>query len=183
MRVGVDCRVARNAGTDVDHRAPLRKARTLVVIFLQPLGELVEADGDQLVRAAGQRLRAFVDLDAGDRACLLDQLDQRRAVLRLLPDRLIVEDHAGDVLRHRVLRAEQQLAIIAAIVLGRVDADRVETLLDGAGGFIRGQNSAARRDHGVGDFVEIGEVHACLLQTDTDIADGWDKEENRCLLQ
>ena len=33
----------------------------------------------------------------GMRAGLLDDLDQRRAVLGLLADGLVVEDHAGDV--------------------------------------------------------------------------------------
>ena len=84
---------------DVDHRAPLGEARAVLVIFRQPVGQPVEAVGDDFARADRQRLGALVDLDAGDRAGLLDQLDQRRAVLGLLPDGLVVEDDAGDVVR------------------------------------------------------------------------------------
>ena len=40
--------------------------------------------------------------------------------------------------------AEQQLAIVAAVLFGVGDADLVEALLDGAGGFVGGQNALAR---------------------------------------
>ena len=161
MRVGADAGVGRNAGADVDHAAPFRKARALLVVFRQPVGELVEADGDHFARAVRQRLGALVDLDAGDRARLLDDLDQRRAVLGLLPDGLVVEDHAGDVL-HALGRAEQHLAIVAAVVLGQFDADGVEALLDRAAGFVGREDALAGRDHGLGDFVEVCEIHRLL---------------------
>ena len=92
-----------------------------------------------LAGAERQRLGALVDLDAGQRAGLLDDLDQRRAVLGLLADGLVVQDDAGDVLRHRLAGAEHHLAIVAAIVLGVLDADRVEALLD------RARDSSAAR--------------------------------------
>ena len=82
---------------DVDHGAPFGEARALLVIFRQPFGEPVEAVGHHLARTIRQRLGAFVDLDAGDRADLLDDIDQRRAVLGLLPDGLVIEDDAGNV--------------------------------------------------------------------------------------
>ena len=110
-------------------------------------------------RAERQRLRALVDLDAGERARLLDQLDQRRAVLGVLPDGLVIENDAGDVLRHRLGRAEQKLAVVAPVVGGRLDADRVEALLDGAGGLVGRENAAARRHHGLRHPVELREVH------------------------
>ena len=58
---------------DIDHRAPFREPRAALVIFLQPLGELVEPDGDQFARAVRQGLRSLIDLDAGDRAGLFDE--------------------------------------------------------------------------------------------------------------
>ena len=151
-------------GADVDHRAPLGELGAEPAIFDQPLAQPVEALGDHLAGRERQRLGALVDLDAGERAGLLDQLDQRRAVLGLLPDGLVVEDDAGNVLRHRLGRAEQHLAIVAAVVGGRFDADGVEALLDGAGGFVGGENAPARRDHGLGDLVELSEVHRSLLR-------------------
>ena len=115
-----------------------------------------------LAGAERQRLGALVDLDAGQRARLLDHLDQRRAVLGLLADGLVVEDDAGNVFRHRLGRAEQHLAVVAAAVLGAFRADRVEALLDRAGRFVGGENAAAGRDHGLGDLVEFSEVHRNL---------------------
>ena len=120
VRVGHDAGVARDAGADVDHRAPFGELGAELAIFDEPLAQAVEALGDELAGAERQRLRALVDLDAGQRARLLDQLDQRRAVLGVLPDGLVVEDDAGDVLRHRLGRAEQQLAIVAAAVVGAI---------------------------------------------------------------
>src|SRR6185312_11016559 len=106
-----------NARTNVDHRAPFREAGAALVIFLQAFGELVEPDGDQFPRTLRQRLRALVDLDAGDRARLLDQLDQRRSVLRVLPDGFVVKNDTRDVVAHRLRGAEQHLAIAAAVLL------------------------------------------------------------------
>ena len=159
MRVDADRGHGRNALADVDHRAPFGEARALLVIFLQPLGEPVEADGHQFAGTLRQGLRAFIDLDAGDTAGLLDQLDQRGAVLCLLPDGLIIENDAGNVFRHRLLRAEQHLAIVAAIVLGGLHLDGLEPLPDGAGGFVGGEDALAGHHHGVGDLVEVGEIH------------------------
>ena len=93
---------------------------------------------------AGQRLCALVHLDAGHRAGRLDQLDQRRAVLGLLADGLVIQDDAGDMVLHRLVGAEQEFAIVAAVLFGVLHADGVEALLDGAGGFIGGQQALAR---------------------------------------
>jgi hypothetical protein len=130
--------------------------------YSSALAEAVEAFGDDLARAVRQRLHALVDLDAGERAGLLDQLDQRRAVLGLLADGLVVEDHAGDAFRHRLARTEQQLAIIAAAVFGAFDTDGVEALLDRARGFVSRQDAAAGRNHGARDLVEFRKVHQFL---------------------
>ena len=118
------------------------------------LGEAVEALGDQLARAEGQRLGAGVDLDAGQRARRLDDLGQRRAVLGLLADGLVVEDHAGDVILHGLGGAEQHLAVVAAAVGGALGLDRVEALLDGAGALVGGQDALARGHHGLCDLLQ-----------------------------
>ena len=51
-------------------------------------------DCDKFTEAIWQRLSHFIDLNAGDRAGPFDQFHQLRAVPRLLPDGLIVEDDA-----------------------------------------------------------------------------------------
>ena len=93
-------------------------------------------------------------------------LDQRRAVLRGLADRFIIEDDAGDVILHRLLRAEQHFAVIAAAVGGRLDLDLIETLLDRAGGFVGGENALAARDHADGDLVQGVDIH-CRSPSDS----------------
>ena len=117
MGVGADRGVARDAGADVDDRAPLGEPGAEPAILREPLAQAIEPFGDHLAGAERQRLGALVDLDAGrSQPACLDHLDQRRAVLGVLADGLVVEDDAGDVLRHRVGRAEQQLAVVAAVV-------------------------------------------------------------------
>ncbi|MGY3646521.1 hypothetical protein ACVWW2_001812 [Bradyrhizobium sp. LM4.3] len=131
--------------------------------FFSRSASLSSPNGDELARAHRQGLGAFVDLDAGNSAAALDQLEQGRAVLRVLPDRLVIEDDAGDVPAHGFLRAEQHLAIVAAVLFGRFHADRVETLLDGAGGFVGGKDALAGRDHGGRDPVELSQIHREVL--------------------
>src|SRR6185436_11870254 len=99
QRVGVDMDRghAGNARADIDHRTPFGEARATFVIFLQPLGEPVEAGGDQFAGTVRQRLGAFIDLDAGNGAGLFDQFDQGGAVLGVVPDGLVVDDDTGDI--------------------------------------------------------------------------------------
>ena len=94
MRVRLDRRVARDSGADVDHGAPLGKFCAETSIFGKPLAQAVEAFGNDFAGAERQRLGALVHLDAGQGARLLDDLDQRRAILGLLSDRLVVKDDA-----------------------------------------------------------------------------------------
>ena len=56
--VGVDAGRVGNAVADVDDRAPLRKARTELVVFGEPLAQSVETLGDRLAREPGERLGA-----------------------------------------------------------------------------------------------------------------------------
>ena len=160
VRVGLDRRVARDVLADVDDRAPLREPCAELIILVQSLAQAVEAFGDGLAGAEGQGLRARVHLDAGDRAGRLDQLRQRRSVLRLLPDRLVIEDDARDIVPHGVRRAEQQLAVVAAVVGRRLDADGVEALLDRRRAFVRRQDALARLHHRLSDFRELVQIHS-----------------------
>ena len=145
----------------VDHRPPLREARAEGVVVLEPFAEAVEALGDLLAGGEGEVLGAGIDLDAGDRAGRLDQVDERRAVLGLLADGLVIEDDAGDGGLHR-LGAEQHLAVVAASLLGGLDAERVEALGDGAAALVGGKDALALRDHCLRDvFDSLG--HGCVL--------------------
>ena len=90
----------------------------------------------------------------GSEPASADDLRQRRAVLGLLADGLVIEDDAGDAVLHGVGRAEQHLAIVAAAVGGRLRLDRVEPLLDGARALVGRENALAGRDHRLRDLFE-----------------------------
>jgi hypothetical protein len=59
---------------------------------------------------SGQRLRARVDLDAGNHLVLGQKVRERHAVLGLLTDGFVVQNHAADVFA-RARRREQHLAV------------------------------------------------------------------------
>src|SRR3546814_4837358 len=71
-------RLARG-GVDGQHGAPLGEAGAELVVFRHALRQAVEALGDLLAIAARQRLHTLVDLDAGDDAALVQDVDQRRS--------------------------------------------------------------------------------------------------------
>ena len=98
MRIGVDAVVARNARRRCrSPRAISRSARRACSISASRFAKPSRPSVIISLRRAGQRLGALVDLDAGNGARVVDQLDKRRAVLRVLADGLVVEDDAGDV--------------------------------------------------------------------------------------
>ena len=140
MRVRADARDRRDAVADRDDRAPLREARAEPAVLLEPCAQAVEPLRDLLAGEAGQVVSAGVDLDPRDDALRGQHLGERRAVVGGLPDRLVVEDHAADRVLHPG-RGEEELPVEAPVLLGRLDADRVEALLDRAGGLVGGEDA------------------------------------------
>jgi hypothetical protein len=108
-----------------------------------------------------ERLGALVDLDPRDHALRGEQLGERRAVVCLLADRLVEEDDAADELLDP-RRREQQVAVGAPVLLGRLDADRVEALLDGAGALVRGEDPFPLGDERGCGLMELGVRHGNL---------------------
>src|SRR5437764_1076630 len=159
VRVRPDGVLARQAVRDRVRGAPLREARAQAVVLLQPLAQAVEAFGDRLALGERERLRAQVDLDAGDDALRGQELRERRPIGGALPDRLVVEDDAA----HELLdagRREEKLAVGAPGVLGRLDADRVEALLDRAGALVRCEDSLPLGDERLRRLVQLVPGHA-----------------------
>jgi hypothetical protein len=72
--------------------------RTLRVVLGAPRVQVVDALGHALAVGAEQGLDALVHLDARDDALGLHQLHQRRAVVRVLVQRLLEQDDTRDVL-------------------------------------------------------------------------------------
>ena len=96
MRIGRERERGRDAGADVDDRAPLGEARAESAVFREPLAQAVETLGQRLAGKAGERLGAGVDLDAGQDAARREQFRERPAVRGLLAQGLVVEDDAAD---------------------------------------------------------------------------------------
>src|SRR6266849_9282867 len=142
MRVSPDAVLARDLGSDRDYRAPLRKAHAELPVLLEPAAEPVEPLRDLLARRVGEVLRALVDLDPGDDPLALEQLRERGDVRRGLADRLVEQNHAADVVGG-ALGGEQQLAVGAPGLFGRLDTDRVEPLLDRAVALVGGEDALA----------------------------------------
>jgi hypothetical protein len=157
-----DAVLARNPVADRDHRTPLGEARTQLTVLGESLAQAVEALGDRLALRVRERLGARVDLDAGNDPFRGEQVRERRSVRGLLPDRLVVEDHSPDVLLGP-FGGEQQLAVGAARLLGRFDADRVEPLLDRPGALVRGEDPLAVGDDGPGDLLKLFGSHLEVL--------------------
>lgn len=143
---------------DVDDRTPLGEARTQLVVLLQALAQAVQAFGDQLARAAGQRVRTLVHLDARNHAVVGHVLGERHAVPGRLADGFVVQDGAGNVLVE-LRRGQQQLAVGTTVLLGVLDTDAGETLGDGSGGFVDRDDALARGDHGLGGFGQLFDAH------------------------
>ena len=74
----------------------LAKRAPSSLVLGQPFAQAVEPFGDGLALRERERLRAGVDLDAGDDPLVLEQLHERRAVGGRLADRLVEEDDAAD---------------------------------------------------------------------------------------
>jgi len=74
--------------------APLGEARPELVVPGQPFAQTVQALGDGLARKTRERLRTHVHLDAGDHVVLAQVGRKRHAILGLLANRLVIQDHA-----------------------------------------------------------------------------------------
>ena len=160
MRVRPDAVLARQLVGDRVRRAPLRETGTELVVLLEASAEPVEALGDRLALRERQRLRAEVDLDPGDDALRGEQLWERRSVERALADRLVEEDDAADVFLGTG-RREEQIAVGAPVLLGRLEPDRVEALLDRAGALVSGEDALPLGDERLRGLVQLG-VHRVL---------------------
>src|SRR5439155_15349659 len=87
-----------------------------------------------------------------------EQLRERCPVRGALADRLVVEDDSADELLD-TLRREQQLTVGATRILGRLDADRVEALLDRARGLVGGENPLPVGDERLRGLVQLRSSH------------------------
>jgi hypothetical protein len=158
VRVRPDAVLARHRVSDRVGGTPLCEARAEAAVLLEPLAQPVEPLRDRLALGGGERLRAGVDLDARDDALRGEQLRERCPVVGRLADRLVVEDHAADVLLD-ARRREEEIAVGAAVLLGRLDVDCVEALLDRAGALVGGEDPFPLGDERGRGLVELDVRH------------------------
>src|SRR5204863_9061847 len=90
----------------------------------------------------------------GNDPALLEQLRERRAADRALPDRLVEEDDAADELLD-ALGGEEEVTVGAAALLRRLDVDRVEALLDRPVALVRGEDPLVLGDQRAGGRLEV----------------------------
>src|SRR5205085_2264199 len=91
----------------------------------------------------------------------LEQLRKRRAVSGRLANGLVEQDHAADEL-FGALRREEHVAVRATVLLRRIDADRVEPLLDRRVGLVGCEDSLAFGDERLRGGMQIVVGHLFL---------------------
>lgn len=106
QHVGVlqDSELARRVLSDFQHASPLSEVAAILFVLDATCLQVVEALSRAFVVRAEKRYDAFVDLDAGDDVALLQQFDKRRAIVGLLVESFVEENHPGDMLPDDVLR-------------------------------------------------------------------------------
>ena len=80
VRIGLHTHCAGKIGADCYHGAPLVETGAQRIILSAPRPEPVETGGQLLVRRAVHRVRAAVDLDAGDDSFRLQYFSHATAV-------------------------------------------------------------------------------------------------------
>jgi hypothetical protein len=145
VRVGGDAGTGRDRVADPDHGAPLGEARAQPAIVAEPLAQAVEPFGDLFARMAGQRLGTGIDLDARNDPGLHERLREGQPLVRLLAQRLVVEDRAADAFAQARCRHDQ--VAIRATRFGRQrDAERGESLVGGGSALVHRQQAPVTGD-------------------------------------
>ena len=155
---GVSVGLEREAGgcfwCDFDDRAPFGEAGAELGVFGEAVAQAVQAFGDAVAGEIGEGFGAFIDLDAGYDVLALEEFGHGSAIGGFLADGFVVKDDAADELAQS-FDGEKESAVIAAGFFGGSDADAFQALFDGAGAFVRGENSLGGSSKGAGGGFEI----------------------------
>ena len=166
QHVGVldDGQLGGQAVADLERTAPLGEVGAELLVGGAARVQVVEALGGGLAVGAGERHEAAVDLDARYDAARLEQLREWRAVVRLLVEGLVEEDHARHVVGYARVRGEEELTIEAAVLLGVLDVDAVEALGHAARRLVGRKDALARRHDGVRNASKLGLFLSCQVR-------------------
>lgn len=97
LSILLDGQLRRLGGADLKDGTPLGEASAGLVVLAAPGAEGIKALGGGLAVGSGELDGALVDLDPGDDAVLLEDLDEGLAVGGFLVECLLEEDDAGEV--------------------------------------------------------------------------------------
>eukprot|EP00962_Isochrysis_galbana_P005415 scaffold1459_cov104-Isochrysis_galbana.AAC.7 len=147
--VGVlaDCQLRRRGAAgvvDAQHSTPLGEARPRLVVRTAPLSQVVHPLRHRLVQRAWERGRALVNLDAGQDALRVKQVDKPGVTVTAhVEQRLFETDRAGKVLA-QARRGKEQLAVGPPVLVRVGDAKRRELASDGGRRLVGGEDALAR---------------------------------------
>jgi hypothetical protein len=133
---------------------PLGETRSLLVVRLAPSGEVIQALGRSLAVGTRQELQAGIHLDPRHDALVLQNVDKLNPIVRGLVQRLLEHDGTRDVLAQS-RSSVQQLPPVAPVLLGVLNADRVETLPGRCVGLIRGKDTLSASGNVLGRRAEL----------------------------
>ena len=106
-----------------------------------------------------REIRTFVHFNARDDAAGFEELRKWRAIVGLLVEGLVKEDHAWYVVGDGGISGEKELSVETTI-LGRVFyVDAVEAFVHAARGLVRGQDAFAWSDDRVSDSRQFLLLH------------------------
>jgi hypothetical protein len=141
-------------GADLEHGAPLGKARAGLVVLGAACAQGVEALRGGLAVGARDLHGALVDLDPRDHSARDEHVHERLPVGGLLVQRLLEEDDPGEVVEHAG-RREEQLAERLPVRLHVLEVDAGQALADGARRLVGGQDALARRCEALGGLDQL----------------------------
>ncbi|RUS69576.1 hypothetical protein EGW08_022660, partial [Elysia chlorotica] len=152
---------------DFQHAAPLGKAASSLLVLSTPFRQTVETWGrDQqhnaLVEGPSKGNNTFVHLDSWDDALifsLISNLDKGDSSSCALPKGLVKKDHTTDVVGYDVVCCEQELSVLATILVSVGEVDVLQTdntmMIYLTNRLVGGQDSFAWSHNGIGNFAKL----------------------------
>ena len=134
--------------------SPLSETDTLGVELSASLAEVIETLGVELSVGPGDGSHALVKLDTGDDSLGVEEVNEEGSVVGLVVGGLFVEDDTGNVLLES-LSLEEELSVESSVLLDVLDVDHLESLPDGSGGLVGGEDSLSWGADLVGGLFEL----------------------------
>lgn len=151
MGVLVNGLFRRRVGRDLQYAAEFGEIAAVFLVPSAAIAHAIQSSGSRLIVAAVERSKAFVHFDARHNACTSDQVYERRAVVSLLIQRLFEENDTTNATSHVLAHFEEQLAVLATVLLRVLDADVLQPLAHRASALVSGQDAFPFRNDAMGN--------------------------------